>query len=504
MFEPRKQEIKACYALWNFSQLLGDDEEDDVIHHRANGRGDHVQSLVAKERNHLKLQSHKARVEVVTFQDQGAVTLNAVRLIVSGVRGALTARAQRLAVLEPNPVREVLQPLQVVLGRAAQGRLLNHAIVMSSAVLSTVFGVNGEIGVIVRKHVASLAAPGIISRNRPVSIANSCGGEECSGDSSEEKTCNDICCPVDCAWSVWSEWSSCDRDCGGGKHTRNRSIDEISSCGGKTCEGPTEQSEACNEQCCPVDCEVTPWTPWSDCSAECGPNGTSTRDRDILVHSLCGGTPCPDELSEERPCNRFCYNGDVIPTGCSCGSGWRGDCCEEDIDECEEGLAGCHDDAVCVNIPGDFVCKCLPGYTGNGTHCANIDECKLGIHNCDVETTRCVDKKGSFDCDCLGGYIESKVLCHDMDECSTSLANCSEYATCLNVIGSYKCICDDGFKGDGRVCDDVDECLTPLDECKGNSVCRNTVGGYWCDCGEPYEYNDGECVDRSEGSTFDL
>ncbi|CAK8671662.1 unnamed protein product [Clavelina lepadiformis] len=345
---------------------------------------------------------------------------------------------------------------------------------------------------------------GIISRNRPVSIANSCGGEECSGDSSEEKTCNDICCPVDCAWSVWSEWSSCDRDCGGGKHTRNRSIDEISSCGGKTCEGPTEQSEACNEQCCPVDCEVTPWTPWSDCSAECGPNGTSTRDRNILVHSLCGGTPCPDELSEERPCNRFCYNGDVIPTGCSCGSGWRGDCCKEDIDECEEGLAGCHDDAVCVNIPGDFVCKCLPGYTGNGTHCANIDECKLGIHNCDVETTRCVDKKGSFDCDCLGGYIDSKVLCHDMDECSTSLANCSEYATCLNVIGSYKCICDDGFKGDGRVCDDVDECLTPLDECKGNSVCRNTVGGYWCDCGEPYEYNDGECVDRSEGSTFDL
>ena len=31
--------------------------------------------------------------------------------------------------------------------------------------------------------------------------------------------------------------------------------------------------------------------------------------------------------------------------------------------------------ATCFNMPGSFNCTCDDGYYGNGTHCADIDEC---------------------------------------------------------------------------------------------------------------------------------
>jgi len=31
---------------------------------------------------------------------------------------------------------------------------------------------------------------------------------------------------------------------------------------------------------------------------------------------------------------------------------------------------GCHDQAICTNIPGSFICVCKPGYSGDGKNCA--------------------------------------------------------------------------------------------------------------------------------------
>ena len=31
--------------------------------------------------------------------------------------------------------------------------------------------------------------------------------------------------------------------------------------------------------------------------------------------------------------------------------------------------------AVCQNIPGGYNCTCEEGYFGNGTNCADMDEC---------------------------------------------------------------------------------------------------------------------------------
>lgn len=43
--------------------------------------------------------------------------------------------------------------------------------------------------------------------------------------------------------------------------------------------------------------------------------------------------------------------------------------CSSDIDECLLGLADCHYNAECINLPGSFNCECKGGYSGNGTAC---------------------------------------------------------------------------------------------------------------------------------------
>lgn len=42
-----------------------------------------------------------------------------------------------------------------------------------------------------------------------------------------------------------------------------------------------------------------------------------------------------------------------------------------DIDECQPGR--CHQNAVCINTQGSFLCQCQPGYSGNGIYCSSGD-----------------------------------------------------------------------------------------------------------------------------------
>ncbi len=40
-----------------------------------------------------------------------------------------------------------------------------------------------------------------------------------------------------------------------------------------------------------------------------------------------------------------------------------------DIDECSIGIDNCDVNAQCSNTPGSFTCLCKPGYTGVGFNC---------------------------------------------------------------------------------------------------------------------------------------
>ena len=42
-----------------------------------------------------------------------------------------------------------------------------------------------------------------------------------------------------------------------------------------------------------------------------------------------------------------------------------------DIDECTLGLDNCDDNAVCTDTMGSFICTCDAGYTGDGVNCTS-------------------------------------------------------------------------------------------------------------------------------------
>ncbi|GLJ24133.1 hypothetical protein SUGI_0460340 [Cryptomeria japonica] len=87
----------------------------------------------------------------------------------------------------------------------------------------------------------------------------------------------------------------------------------------------------------------------------------------------------------------------------------------------------CSINAKCIDSPTEkgHVCKCLPGYEGNGylngTDCIDIDECS------DKTLNMCVGQE--------------------------------EGGICLNLAGSYNCSCAHGYKGDGFT--NGKKCLSP-------------------------------------------
>ena len=56
---------------------------------------------------------------------------------------------------------------------------------------------------------------------------------------------------VDCEWNPFEKWSNCSKTCGGGNQTRTRTAHKKEAFGGAPCEGPAEETQACNEEACP-------------------------------------------------------------------------------------------------------------------------------------------------------------------------------------------------------------------------------------------------------------
>ena len=102
-----------------------------------------------------------------------------------------------------------------------------------------------------------------------------------------------------------------------------------------------------------------------------------------------------------------------------------------DIDECSLGIDNCNINAVCINTEGSFVCVCLLGFTGDGVTCTGLS----------LITIMSLFSTESF---------------ADIDECSLGIDNCDSNAVCINTVGSFECTCLPGFTGDGIQCTGID------------------------------------------------
>ncbi len=177
---------------------------------------------------------------------------------------------------------------------------------------------------------------GIKSRTRTYTPAKF-GGVDLSLDErnniSEEQICNNHECPENGYHSEWSEWSECNKECGGGIKSRTRvytpakfggvdlSLDE---------KNKILEEQICNNHVCPVNGYHSEWSEWSECNKPCG-NGTQSRtrtytpakfggveleDKNILMNiQLCNTHDCPSIVkhniflkNEERAENNTSYS----------------------------------------------------------------------------------------------------------------------------------------------------------------------------------------------------
>jgi len=158
----------------------------------------------------------------------------------------------------------------------------------------------------------SCGTDGTSTRVRTVHTASMYDGKQCFATQDTE-ACNNFACPVDCDMSDWSEASACSATCGNGETVKTRTIKVHPIYGGEAC-GATEESAVCVGVPCAVDCVEGPWSQWGDCHAACGP-GVRRRIRFVETEPEYNGLSCG---SLEHVIN--CDTG--IECGATCEKEW--------------------------------------------------------------------------------------------------------------------------------------------------------------------------------------
>eukprot|EP00746_Dinoflagellata_sp_MGD_P126039 gnl/MRDRNA2_/MRDRNA2_60966_c0_seq1.p1 gnl/MRDRNA2_/MRDRNA2_60966_c0~~gnl/MRDRNA2_/MRDRNA2_60966_c0_seq1.p1 ORF type:complete len:1834 (+),score=388.57 gnl/MRDRNA2_/MRDRNA2_60966_c0_seq1:203-5503(+) len=136
---------------------------------------------------------------------------------------------------------------------------------------------------------------------RTVKVQEDHGGVACPSSLQQEVDCSAVPCPVDCVLTDWFDEGDCTLTCGGGKQKSIRTVDVAPEHGGEACDPVQERQLDCNMHACPIDCEVSDWSEWGDCSVSCS-NGEKPRSRAITIQPEHGGKACPDSFEEKTAC----------------------------------------------------------------------------------------------------------------------------------------------------------------------------------------------------------
>merc|ERR1719181_2257180 len=171
------------------------------------------------------------------------------------------------------------------------------------------------------------------TRKFVVRVAMKNKGKECkwTNGQTQEKTCNDKCCKVDCE-GAWTELSECSKSCGNGIKKKTFHVTRPAKYGGKECirSDNCTYTEKCNKGACPIDC-VGKWSEFSHCCKECG-GGEKTSWYVISTPAQNGGKPCPNAAydTKKQKCNTHdcfqpCMGGFGLWSKCTepCSGGTR-------------------------------------------------------------------------------------------------------------------------------------------------------------------------------------
>jgi hypothetical protein len=107
--------------------------------------------------------------------------------------------------------------------------------------------------------------------------------------------------PRACVTSEWSLWSLCTKTCGGASKLRTRTIIKHPMFKGSPCP-KLKETQPCSTKPCPVDCEVSAWTKWGECSVHCG-GGQQSKSRTITRAPKFAGHTCTTKLEDTKVCN---------------------------------------------------------------------------------------------------------------------------------------------------------------------------------------------------------
>ncbi|KAI7806178.1 putative thrombospondin type-1 domain-containing protein 7A-like [Triplophysa rosa] len=109
-----------------------------------------------------------------------------------------------------------------------------------------------------------------------------------------------------------TDWSTCQLNanavCGVGLKTRmldcvrsdGKSVD-LKYCQKLGLERKWQMNASCTVEC-PVNCQLSDWSAWTDCSQTCGLDGKMWRRRTVLQASQGDGRPCPSQMEQWKPC----------------------------------------------------------------------------------------------------------------------------------------------------------------------------------------------------------
>ncbi|XP_033725137.1 neurogenic locus notch homolog protein 1-like [Pecten maximus] len=247
-------------------------------------------------------------------------------------------------------------------------------------------------------------------------------------------------------------------------------------------------------------------------SSPCANNGR------CHYQGLCDCTDVVDFCGwHNETCQRLLCNNRVECTTyttsytCVCdGTGFHGNICQEDVNECDD-LSACEHGGLCDNTVGNYTCNCVDtGFIGHRCD-QDMDECN-GVDPC-FNGGLCLNYIGSFRCNCPAGWT-GQTCGQNIDDCASQ--PCKNGGLCDDRVNSYVCDCtNSGFHGN--------TCEYPINDCLGNPClnnghCLDEINGYTCDCsGTGYHgdrcesvtdecasvpcRNNGTCVDGRESFT---